>query len=100
MLLVEDEPAQREVLAYNLAAEGFEVLQATTGAEAELMVAETPPDVILLDWMLPGMSGIELVRRFLIRERIGQLPLPRKLLAVHVVDDLQAEELPIDSHAV
>ena len=60
VLVVEDEPAQREVLAYNLGAEGFAVLTAATGGEAELIVAETPPDVILLDWMLPEVTGIEL----------------------------------------
>lgn len=63
VLLVEDEPAQREVLAYNLEAEGFGVAKAETGDDALLMVDETQPDVIILDWMLPGVSGIEICRR-------------------------------------
>ena len=74
LLLVEDEPAQREVLAYNLAAEGFAVLTAATGGEAELIVAETPPDIILLDWMLPEVSGIELCRRFKTRAETRAIP--------------------------
>ena len=63
VLVVEDEPAQREVLAYNLEAEGFDVAKAETGDEALVLVTETQPDVIILDWMLPGVSGIEICRR-------------------------------------
>jgi two-component system phosphate regulon response regulator PhoB len=63
ILLVEDEPAQREMLAYNLQAAGMQVVATDDGAEAELLVAEAEPDVVLLDWMLPGVSGIELCRR-------------------------------------
>ncbi|MEM1342828.1 MAG: response regulator, partial [Pseudomonadota bacterium] len=53
VLLVEDEPAQREVLAYNLEAEGFRVAKAENGEEGLLLVDEEAPDVIVLDWMLP-----------------------------------------------
>jgi two-component system phosphate regulon response regulator PhoB len=63
VLLVEDEPAQREVLAYNLEAEGFRVVQAADGEEALMLVAEAAPDLIVLDWMLPLVSGIEVCRR-------------------------------------
>lgn len=63
VLLVEDEPAQREVLSYNLEAEGFRVVQAVDGEEAMMMVDEAMPDIILLDWMLPNVSGIEVCRR-------------------------------------
>ena len=63
VLVVEDEPAQREVLAYNLEAEGYAVAKAETGDDALLLVDEVEPDVIILDWMLPGVSGIEICRR-------------------------------------
>jgi two-component system phosphate regulon response regulator PhoB len=63
VLLVEDEPAQREVLAYNLEAEGFRVVQAADGEEALMLVDEAAPDLIVLDWMLPLVSGIEVCRR-------------------------------------
>lgn len=63
VLIVEDEPAQREVLAYNLEAEGFRVSQAEDGEEGLLLLAEDPPDVVVLDWMLPSVSGIEVCRR-------------------------------------
>ena len=55
VLLVEDEPAQREVLTYNLEAEGFDVAKVDNGDEALVMVDEVQPDVIILDWMLPGV---------------------------------------------
>jgi two-component system phosphate regulon response regulator PhoB len=63
ILLVEDEPAQREVLAYNLSSEGFEVRQAENGEEAILLVAEALPDLVILDWMMPLLSGIEVCRQ-------------------------------------
>ncbi|MBU0779931.1 phosphate regulon transcriptional regulator PhoB [Loktanella salsilacus] len=63
VLIVEDEEAQREVLAYNLEAEGFRVTRAEDGEEGLLMVSEDPPDVIVLDWMLPRVTGIEVCRR-------------------------------------
>ena len=63
VLVVEDEGAQREVLTYNLEAEGFRVVAAETGDEAMLLVAEESPDLMVLDWMLPNLSGIEVCRR-------------------------------------
>src|SRR5690554_2343878 len=63
ILIIEDEPAQLEVLIYNLRSEGFQVSQAVDGDEGLLQIDENPPDVIILDWMLPGISGIEICRR-------------------------------------
>ena len=63
VLLVEDEGAQREVLTYNLESEGFRVVAAETGDEAMLLVAEEAPDLMVLDWVLPNVSGIEICRR-------------------------------------
>ncbi len=74
ILVVEDEPAQREVLIYNLAAEGFEVDTAASGDAALTMVAEDPPDLVLLDWMLPGVSGIEICRRLKRQTQTRKLP--------------------------
>lgn len=75
VLLVEDEPAQREVLTYNLQAEGFRTLTAPDGEAALLTIAETPPDVILLDWMMPHLSGIELCRRLKQRPETRAIPI-------------------------
>ncbi|MDO5620945.1 MAG: phosphate regulon transcriptional regulator PhoB [Paracoccus sp. (in: a-proteobacteria)] len=63
VLVVEDEGVQREVLKYNLEAEGFGVVMAENGDEALLLVREEIPDLIVLDWMLPNVSGIEICRR-------------------------------------
>ena len=75
VLLVEDEPAQREVLAYNLEADGFSVVQAVDGEEALLLADETAPDVILLDWMLPNVSGIEVCRQLKTRTSTRGVPI-------------------------
>ena len=75
VLLVEDEPAQREVLTYNLQAEGFRTLTAPDGEAALLTIAETPPDVIVLDWMMPHLSGIELCRRLKQRAETRAIPI-------------------------
>jgi len=63
VLVVDDEPAQRALLSYNLEAAGFRVATASDGEEALLVIAEEAPDVILLDWMLPRLSGIEVCRQ-------------------------------------
>ncbi len=75
VLVVEDEAAQREVLAYNLEAEGFRVQQADNGEEALLIVAEETPDLIVLDWMLPSVSGIEVCRRLKSRAETRGVPI-------------------------
>lgn len=63
VLVVEDEPAQAEMLSYNLEKEGFRVTLVGDGEEGLLMARETLPDAIVLDWMLPGLSGIEVCRQ-------------------------------------
>ena len=74
ILIVEDEEALTTLLRYNLEAEGFEVDSAARGDEAELRLQEQVPDLILLDWMLPGLSGIELCRRVRARRETVSLP--------------------------
>jgi two-component system, OmpR family, phosphate regulon response regulator PhoB len=75
VLIVEDEEPVSLMLRYNLEAEGFEVEQAFRGDDAELRLREEVPDLILLDWMLPGLSGIELCRRLRLREETQRLPI-------------------------
>ncbi|MBC6438064.1 MAG: phosphate regulon transcriptional regulator PhoB [Rhodobacteraceae bacterium] len=74
VLIVEDEPAQREMLAYNVRARGFEVMTAETGDKALALVRETPPDVIILDWMLPHVSGIEVCRQLKRGKQTSRIP--------------------------
>ena len=63
ILIVEDEPPLIEVLRYNLESEGFTTLIATDGEEALLLATEQSPNLIILDWMLPEMSGVDVCRR-------------------------------------
>ena len=64
ILIVEDEPAIRDMVAYALRKGEFEPVTAGDGREAQAAIAERVPDLILLDWMLPGSSGLELARRW------------------------------------
>jgi len=63
VLIVDDEVAQLALLSYNLKAAGFRVATAKDGDEALLAVAEQGPDIVLLDWMLPRLSGLEVCRQ-------------------------------------
>jgi len=74
ILVVEDEAALSLLLTYNLEAEGYGVSRAERGDDAEVMLAESTPDLVILDWMLPGVSGFELCRRMRARESTRDLP--------------------------
>ena len=74
ILVVEDDEALATLLRYNLEAEGHKVSVAGRGDEAELMIAESLPDLLLLDWMLPGVSGYELCRRLRAGKMTRALP--------------------------
>jgi two-component system phosphate regulon response regulator PhoB len=74
ILIVEDEADLAMLLAYNLEAEGYVVESVEDGDEAELRLAENPPDLVILDWMLPGVSGLELCRRLRARENTRTIP--------------------------
>jgi two-component system phosphate regulon response regulator PhoB len=63
VLVVEDEAAIRDMLAFNLGRAGYEVLSAATGMEARSSMVDKYPDVVLMDWMLPDVSGLELTRQ-------------------------------------
>jgi two-component system, OmpR family, phosphate regulon response regulator PhoB len=74
ILVVEDEAALSLLLSYNLEAEGFVVERVERGDEAELRLVESPPDLVILDWMLPGVSGLEICRRMRARDATRSLP--------------------------
>src|SRR4029079_986943 len=75
ILIVEDEEALTILLRYNLEAEGYEVEVVGRGDEAETRLKERMPDLLVLDWMLPGLSGIELCRRLRGGEETRSLPI-------------------------
>jgi two-component system phosphate regulon response regulator PhoB len=74
VLIVEDEEPISLLLKYNLEAEGYSVEVCARGDDAEIRLKESVPDLLLLDWMLPGLSGIELCRRLRAREETERLP--------------------------
>ncbi|AXQ93837.1 phosphate regulon transcriptional regulator PhoB [Cereibacter azotoformans] len=100
VLLVEDEPAQREVLSYNLESEGFRVVQAGTGDEALMLVEETGPDVIVLDWMLPSVSGIEVCRQLKSRPSTRSVPIIMLSARSEEVDRVRGLETGADDYVV
>lgn len=75
ILIVEDEPAIREMVAMALERADFSVVQASNAAEAEQRLADGLPDLIVLDWMMPGVSGIELARRLRRDDYTRQVPI-------------------------
>src|SRR5262249_1725448 len=75
ILIVEDEEALAVMLRYNLEAEGYGVETVARGDEADLLLKESTPDLVIVDWMLPGPSGIELCRRLRARPETKQLPI-------------------------
>jgi two-component system, OmpR family, phosphate regulon response regulator PhoB len=75
VLIVEDEEPLTLLLRYNLEAEGYVVETVARGDEAEIRLSENPPDLVVLDWMLPGLSGIELCRRLRARVATARLPI-------------------------
>jgi two-component system phosphate regulon response regulator PhoB len=75
ILIVEDEAPLAEMLRYNLESEGFKVSHAETGEEAEIILSEERPDLVVLDWMLPAVSGIELCRRIRSKPETRAVPI-------------------------
>jgi two-component system phosphate regulon response regulator PhoB len=100
VLLVEDEPSQREVLSYNLEAEGFRVIPAANGEEALLLVEEEAPDLVLLDWMLPNVSGIEVCRQLKSRNGTRSLPVIMLSARSEEVDRVRGLETGADDYVV
>ncbi|MCY3997525.1 MAG: phosphate regulon transcriptional regulator PhoB [Rhodobacter sp.] len=100
ILVVEDEPAQREVLIYNLESGGFDVVRAETGDEALLLVDEERPDIVILDWMLPGVSGIEICRRLRLRSSTRNVPIIMMSAKSEEVDRVRGLETGADDYVV
>src|SRR5918999_5676491 len=75
VLIVEDEAPLQQLLAYNLERAGFSVGQAYDGDEAQTMIAERTPDLVVLDWMLPWLSGLELCRQLRRKPATAHLPI-------------------------
>ena len=100
VLLVEDEPAQRGLLAYNLEAEGFDVITADNGEDGLILVDENDPDLIVLDWMMPQLSGIEVCRRLKSNSKTRQIPVIMLSARAEEVDRVRGLETGADDYVV
>ncbi|WP_298565195.1 phosphate regulon transcriptional regulator PhoB [uncultured Aliiroseovarius sp.] len=98
VLLVEDEPAQAEIMTYNLNAEGFAVRHATNGEEAMQMIREDLPDLIILDWMMPLLSGIEVCRRIKTSDATKHIPIIMLSARSEEVDSVRGLDTGADDY--
>jgi two-component system phosphate regulon response regulator PhoB len=98
ILVVEDEAPLLTLLRYNLEKQGFRVEEATDGQEALLRVAETKPDLILLDWMLPSLSGIEVCRQIRRRPTTRDLPIIMVTARTEDQDAVRALDIGADDY--
>ncbi|GHD77480.1 phosphate regulon transcriptional regulator PhoB [Vogesella fluminis] len=98
ILLVEDEPAIQELIAFNLTQAGHHVLRASTAEAALMLVKNALPDLILLDWMLPGASGVEIARKLRGDERTRQIPIIMLTARSEEQDKVQGLEAGADDY--
>lgn len=98
ILVVEDEAPLLTLLRYNLEKQGFRVEEATDGQEALLRVAEARPDLILLDWMLPSLSGIEVCRQIRRKPATRDLPIIMVTARTEDQDAVRALDLGADDY--
>lgn len=100
VLVVEDEAPQREILVYNLDAEGYDVIQSDNGDDALHLAREETPDLILLDWMLPEVSGIEVCRRLKLASETRGIPVIIISARSEEVDRVRGLETGADDYVV
>jgi two-component system phosphate regulon response regulator PhoB len=98
ILVVEDEPAIAELLSVNLSFAGHKVKLAPDAETAEQMIAAELPDLILLDWMLPGMSGVRLAKRLRTQERSKTVPIIMLTARSQEADKVEGLETGADDY--
>jgi len=98
ILVVEDEPAIQELLALNLTQAGHNAIRALSVEQAQLLMRETLPDLIILDWMLPGMSGIDFARRIKADEYSKGIPIIMLTARSEEIDKIRGLEVGADDY--
>ncbi|MEO1554559.1 MAG: phosphate regulon transcriptional regulator PhoB [Pseudomonadota bacterium] len=98
IVIAEDETAVSELLRYNLESEGYETAIANDGDEAMLLLDERIPDLMLLDWMLPKISGIEICRRVRTRLETANLPIIMLTARTEEADRIRGLETGADDY--
>lgn len=98
ILVVEDEPAIQELLTVNLKHAGFLVVRAGSAEEGYSAIRAALPDLVILDWMLPGQSGVALCKKLRQEERTAELPIIMLTARVHEEDKVQGLEAGADDY--
>ena len=98
ILIVEDEEALATLLEYNLSTEKFDVTIASDGEEALLRIEESTPDVVILDWMLPKVSGIEVCRRLRSKPETRNIPIIMLTARSEEADRVRGLEMGADDY--
>lgn len=98
ILIIEDEAPIREMVRFSLQRNGFEALEAADGREAQIQVVEQQPDLILLDWMLPDISGIDLARRFKREESTQEIPIIMLTARAEEDDKVKGFDVGVDDY--
>ncbi len=98
ILVVEDEPAIQELIAYNLKQAGHQPLRADNAEQAIALVGNALPDLVILDWMLPGLTGIEFARRLRADKRTRSIPIIMLTARSDEQDKLQGLETGADDY--
>jgi len=98
ILIVEDEPAIQELLALNLTQAGHNPFRALSVEQAQLLMRDALPDLIILDWMLPGMSGIEFARKLKADELSKTIPIIMLTARGEEVDKIRGLEVGADDY--
>lgn len=100
ILVVEDDPSLVELLRYNLENEGYAVTTASEGDQAKLLLDEETPDLLILDWMLPDISGIELCGRLRRTDKTARLPIVMLTARSEEVDRVRGLSTGADDYIV
>ena len=98
ILVVEDEPAIQELVVINLKHAGFLVVRASSAEEADSAIRAALPDLIILDWMLPGQSGVALAKKIRADERTREIPIIMLTARVHEEDKVQGLDAGADDY--
>ena len=98
LLIIEDEPDLRELLSFTLSREGYDVIEAETAETALQMLDSKLPDLAIVDWMLPGMDGIELVKRLRRDDVTEDLPIIMLTARGEEPDKLKSFDVGIDDY--
>lgn len=98
ILVVEDEPSIREMIVFALERAGFVIMAAGDAAQAQTMISQRTPDLMLIDWMMPGLSGIDFTRRLKNNEASRRIPIIMLTARSDEMDKVQGFDVGADDY--